>query len=210
VSTATLGNGGGTLSALQTGWIPQAEETTFNLIIGANDTPSRIFNGGTTSDFNGGLQNLPRFLESWGENGAITTNIRGSFIQLSRSAFSTAPYQPVPTPGSLATVFAQLNPPQPLPNIPITYNIATGAGRIPYFSPPTRNWGYDVGLLSQPPDLFTQKLTTAPSRNEPAEFFREVARNDKWVKTLICGVKEDGTLGTSLSANENCQQFPYQ
>jgi hypothetical protein len=215
VSTATLGNGGGTLSALQTGWIPQAEETTFNLIIGANDTPSRIFNGGTTSDFNGGLQNLPRFLESWGENGAITTNIRGSFIQLSRSAFSTAPYQPVPTPGSLATVFAQLNPPQPLPNIPITYNIATGAGRIPYFSPPTRNWGYDVGLLSQPPDLFTQKLTTAPSRNEPAEFFREVARNDKWVKTLICGVKEDGitpatSLATTFSPTEACNQFPYQ
>jgi hypothetical protein len=207
VSTATPGDRRGTLSAVATGWIPQARETTFNLIIGANDTPSRIFNGGTTSDFNGGLQNLPRFLESWGE-GTITTNIRGSFIQLDRSAFSTAPYQPVPTQG-LLTVSDKLNPPQPPPPPP-TYNISTGLGRIPYFSPPIRNWGYDVGLLSQPPDLFTQKLTTAPSRNEPAEFFREVARNDKWVKTLICGVKEDGTLGTSLSANENCQQFPYQ
>jgi len=215
VSTATSGDRTGTLSALQTGWIPQARETTFNLIIGANDTPSRILNGGT-SDFNGGLQNLPRFLESWGQNGAITSNIRGSFIQLSRSAFSTAPYQPIPTQG-LATVFDQLNPPQPplTPAIPTTYNIATGAGRIPYFSPPTRNWGYDVGLLSQPPDLFTQKLTTAPSRNEPAEFFREVARNDKWLKTLICGVKEDGTLatafsGTAFTGNEACDKFPYQ
>jgi hypothetical protein len=212
VSTATSGDPTGTLSALQTGWIPQAVDTTFNLIIGANDTPSRILNGpaANTSDFNGGLQNLPRFLESWGENGAITTNIRGSFIQLGRSALSTAPYQPVPTQG-LATVFDQLNPAQTLiPAIPTTYNIATGARRIPYFSPPTRNWGYDVGLLSQPPDLFTQKLTTSPSRNQPAEFFREVARNDKWVKTLICGVKADGTLATSLSANDGCGTFPYQ
>lgn len=210
VSTATPGDRTGTLTALQTGWIPQAGETTFNLIIGSNDTPSRILNGAaTTSDFNGGLQNLPRFLESWGQNGAITTNIRGSFLQLSRSAFSTAPYQPIPTQG-LATVFDQLNPAVTLgPAIPTTYNIATGAGRIPYFSPPTRNWGYDVGLLSQPPDLFTQKLTTAPSRNEPAEFFREVPRNDKWVKTLICGLKADGTPATSLSAKENCGTFPY-
>jgi hypothetical protein len=212
VGPAVPGNGGGTLTALQTGWIPQAGDTTFNLIIGANDTPSRILNGAaaTTSDFNGGLQNLPRFLESWGRNGAITTNIRGSFIQLGRSAFSTAPYQPIPTQG-LATVFALLNPPQPLP-IPTTYNIETGGGRIPYFSPPTRNWGYDVGLLSQPPDLFTQRLTTPPSRNQPAEFFREVARNDKWVKTLICGVKEVDrvTPATSLRDNENCDQFPYQ
>ena len=83
VSTATSGDQTGSLTALQTGWIPQARETTFNLIIGANDTPSRILTDGNTSDFNGGLQNLPRFLESWGENGAITTNIRGSFIQLS-------------------------------------------------------------------------------------------------------------------------------
>ncbi|MEG3958087.1 hormogonium polysaccharide biosynthesis protein HpsA [Microcoleus sp. herbarium2] len=210
VSTATSGDRTGNLSALQTGWIPQAVETTFNLIIGANDTPSRILNGGNASDFNGGLQNLPRFLESWGRNGAITTNIRGSFIQLGRSAFSTAPYLPVPTQ-ELATVFNQLNPPQTLtPTIPTTYNIETGSARIPYFSPPTRNWGYDVGLLSQPPDLFTQKLTTAPSRNQPAEFFREVARNDKWVKTLICGAKADGTPATSLRANEDCDTFPYQ
>jgi len=213
VSTATSGDRTGTLSALETGWIPQAGETTFNLIIGANDTPSRILNGAAanTSDFNGGLQNLPRFLESWGQNGAITTNIRGSFIQLGRSALSTAPYQPIPTQG-LATVFDQLNPPQTLtPAIPTLYNIATGAGRIPYFSPPTRNWGYDVGLLSQPPDLFTQKLTTSPSRNQPAEFFREVARNDKWVKTLICGVKEqDKKFATSLRDKENCDIFPYQ
>jgi hypothetical protein len=213
VSTAVSGDRIGTLTALETGWIPQAGETTFNLIIGANDTPSRILTGaaGNTSDFNGGLQNLPRFLESWGRNGAIRTNIRGSFIQLSRSAFSTAPYQPVPTQG-LARVFDQLNPVQVLlPGTPTIYSIETGQGRIPYFSPPTRNWGYDVGLLSQPPDLFTQKLTTAPSRNQPAEFFREVPRNDKWLKTLICGVKaQDGTAATSLSANDNCGGFPYQ
>ena len=221
VSTAVSGDAGGTLSALQTGWIPQAVDTTFNLIIGANDTPSRVLNA-TTSDFNGGLQNLPRFLESWGINGAVTTNIRGSFIQLGRSAFSTAPYQPtIPTTPTtaglplalrLATVFDRLTPPMSLVTpIPTAYSIATGRGQIPYFSPPTRNWGYDVGLLSQSPDLFTQRLTTPPSRNQPAEFFREVPRNDQWVKTLICAVKaSDNAPATASSANENCQQFPYQ
>ena len=216
VSTAAPGNATGTLSALQTGWIPQAVLTTFNLIIGANDTPSRVLTP-TTSDFNGGLQNLPRFLESWGIGGAVTTNIRGSFIQLARSAFSTAPYQPTPL-GGLLTVFDQINPPLSLtPAIPTGYNIATGFnpatgfGRIPYFSPPTRNWGYDVGLLSQSPDLFTQKLTTPPSRNQPAEFFREVPRNDRWVKTLICGIKQsDNNPATAISANDNCGTFPYQ
>ena len=203
-----LQNMGPGLTALQTGWIPQAVNTTFNLIVGANDTPSRVLTP-NTSDFNGGLQNLPRFLESWGINGAVTTNIRGSFIQLARSAFSTAPYQPIPTVG-LATLFDQINPVLTT-GIPTTYNIATGFGRIPYFSPPTRNWGYDVGLLSQSPDLFTQKLTTPPSRNQPAEFFREVPRNDRWVKTLICAVKQsDNNPATAISVNENCQQFPYQ
>ncbi|MCC3497438.1 MAG: hypothetical protein JGK38_12505 [Microcoleus sp. PH2017_15_JOR_U_A] len=202
-------------SAVTTGWIPQAANTTFNLIIGANDTPSRTLNA-TSGDFNGGLQNLPRFLENWGPLGAFTTNIRGSFIQLSRSAFSTAPYQPILpadyAAGSITSLFDQLSPaPTRLtPTTQTTYNIATGGGRIPFFSPPTRNWGYDVGLLSQSPDLFTQKLTTPPSTNQPPEFFREVSRSDRWVKTLICGVKADGTPATSSGTNENCGTFPYQ
>ncbi|MCU0541941.1 MAG: hormogonium polysaccharide biosynthesis protein HpsA [Oscillatoriaceae cyanobacterium Prado104] len=219
VSPAVSGNYGGDRSVIATGWIPQAANTTFNLIIGANDTPSRKLNN-TLGEFNGGLQNLPRFLESWG-NGTFTTNIRGSFIQLGRSAFNTAPYQPIflPSngyaPGLITSVFSQLNP-----SVTVTmtgqtnYNI--GGSRIPFFIPPARNWGYDVGLLSQPPDLFTQKLTTPPSANQPAEFFREVPRSDRWVKTLICAVRAtdntpaDNPPATSSSTNENCGTFPYQ
>jgi hypothetical protein len=201
----------GNLSVLATGWIPQAANTTFNLIIGANDTPSRTLNA-NSGDFNGGLQNLPRFLESWGPNGQFTTNIRGSFIQLNRSAFNTAPYQPILPNNSITSLFDQLSPAQPTRTLPeqINYNIATGNRRIPFFNPPTRNWGYDVGLLSQSPDLFTQKFTTPPSITQPAEFFREVPRSDRWLKTLICAVKADGNPATSISANDNCGTFPYQ
>lgn len=193
------GSGGGQT----TRWITQPVNngTTFNLIVGAGDTPSRALNGGALGDFNGGLQNLPRFLEIWSDSGtntSIANNIKGSFIQQNRSAFSTAPYLPI-LPGGflagvnqLATLFA-LSPdintaPAALatnPLLPTTYNIQ--GARIPYFTPPTRNWGYDVGLLSQPPDLFTQRFTTPSTRTQPAEYFREVPRNDPWVTTLMCG-----------------------
>jgi type II secretory pathway pseudopilin PulG len=204
-------------SGLATGWIPRAIDTTFNLIIGANDTPSRTLGGGI-GDFNGGLQNLPRFLESWGQGGVVT-NIRGSFIQLGRSAFSTAPYQPILPAGyalgSITSLFDRLTPAPPTtltPAVQTTYNIATGGGRIPFFSPPTRNWGYDVGLLSQSPDLFTQKLTTPPSTNQPPEFFREVPRSDRWVRTLMCGVRADAPtqLANSSITQAECNDFPYQ
>lgn len=204
----------------KTGWVARADDTTFNLVIAAGDTPSQNLNG-TVGDFNGGLQNFPRFLEIWNNGTRDTnTNIKGSFIQQKRSAFSTAPYQSllggIPSGSTaadkLVTVFDRLYPPSAtlsLP-IPVKYNIETPAGDIPYFSPPTRNWGYDVGLLPQPPDLFTQKFTTPPSTSKPAEFFREVPGNDPWVKTLMCGVKEDGGTPATSSIDQNeCKSFPY-
>jgi len=196
----------------QTGWIPPAVATTFNLIVGSNDTPSRAL-GNNVGDFNGGLQNLPRFLESWN---TINSNIQGSFIQFNRSAYSTAPYLPILDPAApqqtdpdttLLSLFAppQLTTQPPLiPALPAQflltnppeagYRTATGSipggttnlGRIPFFTPPVRNWGYDVGLVSQSPDLFTQRFTTPPAKSTPDEFFREVPRNDPWVETLMC------------------------
>ena len=190
--------------AKDTGWLPQAVETTFNLIVGAGDTPSRALNT-SFGDFNGGLQNLPRFLESWNE-GVIATNIQGSFIQQTRSAFSTAPYQPIlpvtsppqaePTT-KLLSLFAQ-SPTTPL-NIPEPLYRTEGARRFPYFSAPKRNWGFDVGILSQAPDLFAQKFTT-PSTTPPAEYFREVGRDDEWIKTLMCGVLENGGTNATVSS----------
>jgi len=187
------------------GWMPQAEPTTFNLIMAVGDTPSRALDT-ANGDFNGGLQNLPRFLETWSSDGNFTiqNNIRGSFIQQNRSAFSTAPYLPIlpplfsaTLPAPLASLFAlSVNPPAIVP--PPIYRIQ--GGRIPYFTPPARNWGYDVGLLSQPPDLFTQKFTTPSTETRPAEYFREVARNDEWVETLMCGVVAPDQPGAGNNA----------
>jgi hypothetical protein len=204
VPVPQLLNSGIATGAQQTGWITQAESngTTFNLIVGAGDTPSRALNA-ANGDFNGGLQNLPRFLEIWSNSGAqtsIANNIKGSFIQQNRSAFSTAPYLPILPPtfvpanpiDTLATLFTQsparLGAPDrlsPTQQLLTTYNIQ--GDRIPYFTPPTRNWGFDVGLLSQPPDLFTQRFTIPSTNTQPAEYFREVGRDDEWVKTLMCG-----------------------
>jgi hypothetical protein len=191
----------------KTGWITRAEDTNFNLIIGAGDIPSRKLDS-TTGDFNGGLQNLPRFLESW-NNGTtdLKAKIKGSFIQLNRSAYSTGPYQPIlprtsPQQAPATKLKSLFEPPTaPPPTVAYTapellpgfpgYRIE-GNGLIPFFRPPSRDWGFDVGQLSQPPDLFTQRFTTPPRKTEPAEYFREVPRNDEWVKTLMCGVL-DGT-----------------
>jgi type II secretory pathway pseudopilin PulG len=208
----------GGLTVPQTGWIPQAVATTFNLIVGSNDTPSRAL-GNNVGDFNGGLQNLPRFLENWT---TIASNIEGSFIQFNRSAYSTAPYIPIldaaapqQTSGNtrLLSLFAlpQLASLPPLPpgptQFPLSnppeagYRTSNGSisggggslGRIPFFTPPDRNWGYDVGLVSQSPDLFTQRFTTPPAKSTPDEFFREVPRNDPWVETLMCAELAPGT-----------------
>ncbi|MEG3974063.1 hormogonium polysaccharide biosynthesis protein HpsA [Microcoleus sp. herbarium8] len=206
-----------------TGWISKAVKTTYNAVVGSNDTPSRSLGNGV-GDSNGGVQNLTRFLESW--NGDVApTVIQGSFIQFNRSAYSTAPYIPIlnPTapqqadPLKLRSLFdspptqalTPLNPATPAP-VSVTYtggapvpfyrtsiaNITVNGkvvGRLPFFTPPKREWGFDVGLLSQPPDLFTRKFTTPPSTPTPAEYFREVARDDDWVKTLMCGVVENTT-----------------
>ncbi|MEG5016325.1 MULTISPECIES: hormogonium polysaccharide biosynthesis protein HpsA [unclassified Microcoleus] len=215
-TTATPGTPRGNAAADTTGWIPKAVETTFNMVMGAGDTPSRRLGTTSSGDFNGGLQNLPRFLELWNIGTPPTsTNIQGSFIQLNRSAFNTAPYIPTlqatdypPSADRLKTLFAQSSTPTGAPaDLPGTngeitkYNIS--GGQIPYFTPPTRNWGYDVGLLSQPPDLFTQKFTTPPSQRTPDEYFREVPRDDEWIKTLMCSKVAPGGSNADKNATES-------
>ncbi|MBD1814812.1 hormogonium polysaccharide biosynthesis protein HpsA [Microcoleus vaginatus DQ-U2] len=202
----------GTGVVAATGWIPKAVKTTSNMVVGSNDTPSRAIGNGV-GDSNGGVQNLTRFLESWSGMGSV---IQGSFIQFNRSAYSTAPYIPILNPAApqqtapltkLRSLFdSSPNPPSttitytggaPLPyyrtsNASVTIS-GTTVGRLPFFTPPLRDWGFDVGLLSQPPDLFTRKFTTPPSIPTPAEYFREVTRDDDWVQTLMCGVVENTT-----------------
>lgn len=168
--------------------------TPYDVVMGTGDVPSRktpkIGSADGIGDFNGGLPNLARLLENWQGK---TVKISGSFLQFQRSKYATAPYLGVFT----ATT-------QQAPQIFNTgarvYNTASTSGQTPYFSQPQRNWGFDVGLLSQSPDLFAQKLTTRSSDSRPAEYFREVSRSDDWVKTLLCA-KEVDNNGAPTTTN---------
>jgi len=171
----------------------------FNLIVGSGDVPSRKIVGpaSATGEFNGGLQNLPRFIENW-RDGKVTTKIIGSFIQLNRSAYSTAPFlsrlgNSLPRSAFCPTTVGTCDLASGW--YPDSYKTSNGGGSLPFFSPPGRNWGFDVGILSQPPDLFTQRFTAPSTKTKPAEFFREVPRNDDWIRTLMCAF--DSTTGTN-------------
>jgi hypothetical protein len=160
-------------------WMQTPTDTTFNLIIAAGDTPSRNATAVTPAEFNGGLPNFPIFLENWNEN--ITAKIKGSFIQVKRSAYATAPFVDL----------LQTTPPNSrIFGYPQIYRTGNSQGRSPYYIAPARDWGFDVGLLPQLPDAFSSRITT-PSAGDPNKFYRELSRNDEWVKTLLCAGKVD-------------------
>ncbi|MEH1835819.1 MAG: hormogonium polysaccharide biosynthesis protein HpsA [Nostoc sp.] len=151
-------------------WLQWATSTTFNLAAAGADTPAR-----PTED-NGGLHNFVRLLENWNPSNsspASIATINGSFIQRTRSAYATAPFLAYLNGSSLSST------PYPTNN---------SNGKLPYYQPPNRQWGYDVALLSQSPDAFSQKLAITPN-NKPNEYFREVGRDDTWVQTLLCAKK---------------------
>lgn len=160
------------VSGTHNNWLQTATETTFNLIAVAGDTPAR-----PTED-NGGLHNFVRFVENWNPTGgtgdAIKARISGTFVQTKRSAYATAPFS--------TSISTQLSNYQ--------YPIQGNNSRAPFYLAPTRQWGYDVALLSQSPDLLAQKLATIPD-DLPDEYFREVGRDDAWVQTLLCAKKPD-------------------
>jgi len=175
-------------------WMQTPTDTTFNLIIAAGDTPSRNATADTPAEFNGGLPNFPIFLENW--NASVTAKIKGSFIQVKRSAYATAPFVDLLTttpPNSLIFEYPQI------------YRTGNSDGRSPYYTAPARDWGFDVGLLPQLPDAFSSRITT-PSAGEPNKFYRELSRNDEWVQTLLCAGKVDdvetGTVNDYAVDNE--------
>ncbi|MEH2183588.1 hormogonium polysaccharide biosynthesis protein HpsA [Nostoc sp.] len=203
-----------------TRWLSQASQTNFNLVVAAGDTPARV--GTSIYEINGGLHNFVRFLENWD---GIDANINGSFIQFKRSIYATAPFQALVRPGpttppattsdpndtSAANLlnnnsifYRLLNSARPGYTSDSTY-ITNPSGEAPYYMPPNRNWGFDVALLAQNPDLFAQRFVT-PAADPPNEYFREVGRDDLWVKTLLCSVQTqtaDGfeTADTSYFGN---------
>jgi hypothetical protein len=168
-------------NANTTRWFPQATDTIYNLVVAAGDVPSRPGNN-NKGETNGGLQNIVRVIENWKFPTERKITISGSFVQLGRSAYATAPYQSILENTKPAKIFdSNTN----------EYATVSGSGKIPYFIAPQRDWGYDVGLLSQvypEPDLFTKNFGTLDG--EPNRYFREVGRDDPWVTALLCAIPD--------------------
>jgi hypothetical protein len=165
------------------------------LVLGSGNGPSRAGvtkDGSRVDESNGGLENFPRLLENWlsGTGNAVRGKVQilGSFIQIRRSRYATAPAIPLQlrtgsTDKDLVTAPAMFDVAST--NFSDVYNFNNVSRRVSYYTPSDRNWGFDVGILSQPPDLFAQKFT-APSTEPPDNYFREVSRDDEWVKALLC------------------------
>ena len=176
--------------APDTRWLPRAKDTTYNMVMAVGDVPGR------PGETNGGLQNLARLLENWrgpgGTNDIKKTMILGSFMQLFRSAYATAPYFPVRNPPQNESFFGYT---------PKIYR-SSGGGQVPFQSASSRQWGYDVALLKQVPDLFSTLFTIPKDNNVIAgnEYFREVGRDDEWVKEFVCKAK---TSDGKYAANDD-------
>lgn len=186
-------------------WLQRATNTIFNATFVLGNSPSR------TDEISSGLQNFVRFLENWDTR---TAKISGSFIQLKRSSFSTAPIAPIFTnrqSNAISAASATYN--LSLFDYSLdTYPTRNGNGVLPFYAAPSRKWGFDVGLLSEQPDLFAQRFTVPPT-GRPNEFFREVGRDDTWVKTLLCaGQISSGVTYTNAVPNEyrpsGCPSIP--
>ncbi|WP_414549619.1 hormogonium polysaccharide biosynthesis protein HpsA [Anabaena sp. CCY 0017] len=156
-------------------WLQPAKDTTFNLIVAAGDSPAR--SNGNASEDNGGLHNFVRFMQHWHPSDPrFKARISGAFMQVKKSAYATGPFTTAFTDGA---------------NNQLRYAIEINNGRGTGYLPPVRQWGYDVALLSQAPDLFAQKLVLTPN-DLPDEYFREVGRDDRWVATLLCAKTATG------------------
>ncbi|NKB18892.1 MAG: hypothetical protein HC770_14290 [Pseudanabaena sp. CRU_2_10] len=200
-------------------WTLEAVDSQINAYFVAGNTPSRVGTGmtyvpsatapstvPTRAETGGGLANFIRFGENWLGNSA---NILGGFIQNSKSKYATAPFSataPYVVVGTdnqsdIQTLF--INPKTPvtgagarLSGYSLSYRSATGQ-RLPFYSPPQRLWGFDVGFLTQAADRFSERFATAiPGANE---FFRELDASDTRIQKLLCAV-EPANLGVNNPA----------
>ncbi|TAF57185.1 MAG: hypothetical protein EAZ61_02025, partial [Oscillatoriales cyanobacterium] len=145
--------------------MPATDQQTQNAVIIAGLTPSRQFQS------YGGLHNFPRFLEV---RGGKTLSISGSFLNLKFSSQATSSFEQDSWEAGEAPTAAEL---------------------LPFYQPPTRNWGYDVALQLTRPGPISSRLTTVG--NTRAEFYRELPANDPYVVNLRCASFD----GTPIDAN---------
>jgi len=173
-------------------WQPRAagdatNGSEFNLLMAVGDSPFRSGPFGPKGDFNGGISSLPRVLENWdplGGNQPTPLTIRGSFIQLKRTNYATAPFWHIKAAAQGNNGTGSL--------LRYSQRYASNTGRNNSYNPPGRFWGFDVGLLSQFPDLFSQRFTLPPT-DDPNEYYREVNRSDDWIESLLCAQNVDPT-----------------
>jgi len=194
-------------------WTQRASNSEINVYFVAGNSPSRVrvpyttsvratipgsnlaVSGGT-AEGGGGLANFIRFLENWvGRSAKIT----GGFIQNGRSVYATAPVAVTGPYGAITNLrgsadthtlfinpYNSITAGQALSSYKLLYQSVTGQG-LPFFSPPFRLWGFDVGLLSQSADRFAERFST--SIPTPNEYFREVGKDDGYVKNLMCALE---------------------
>jgi hypothetical protein len=197
-------------------WVEIAADTEVNAYFVAGNTPSRSFvtyPGSTdspqvTAETSGGLHNFIRYMQSWRN---ITSRISGGFIQSRRSVFATAPFSATAPYTSLASatnngygnntsaiasLFGTASS-----GIEKKYYLSNTNQVLPFYTPPKRQWGYDVGLITQPSDLFALRFSQASPN--PNEFFREVGKDDPYIQSLLCGLQPaNATTAVNNSARK--------
>ncbi|BAY88577.1 MULTISPECIES: hormogonium polysaccharide biosynthesis protein HpsA [unclassified Tolypothrix] len=200
---SSRGNPNDLINRAKTNWLQNATETQTNIVFAQGDSPSR------TNESGGGLENFVRYLERWDINVdsyGKNHKANGSFIEFKRSSYASAPFQVLTNnSGTETSIFKYPQSYTTSVSLSGDINNSSGVGSGPFYSPPNRLWGYDVALLTQLPDLFSQRFT-APTLNPPNEFYREVPRDDNWVKTLLCAAEYDdpsdpSTVGYSPATN---------
>jgi hypothetical protein len=201
---------GGPTDHLNDDWLPHAvnptnasNPITFNAALVMGDTPARPASSTDTryvGETNGGLGNFPRFLEAWEERDDVNlrrAKIFGSLIQFKKSEFATAPFQAIDNPSIDTSLFFDAPNPAYTANYverDFRYKGGSNARQSPYYRAPERQWGYDVGFLSQTADLFSRRFGT-PSAGTPSEYYRSVGRDDSWVQTLLCAAEQSTAPG---------------
>jgi len=130
-----------------------SSETTVNAVIVQGLSPTR------ENETYGGLHNFPRFNENWG---STDLNIRGSFVQLNFSTYDTANLDQQDTfrPASSAQ----------------------GGNHFPFYNPPNRKWGYDVGLQYNPPGPIVERLLSQSGLR--SEIYQEIEASDPYIQQL--------------------------
>lgn len=148
-------------------------ETRINSIIVSGIHPARKNQG------YGGLHNFPRFLENW-ENGKKVF-FAGSFLQLNFSNYATAPFETERWE-------------------PENAGVEVVSESIPYYEPPTRFWGYDVGLLLSPAGPAASRFVTSDKNR--SEFYSEPPANDAYITKLCMAVKSStGIVPAGVTIN---------